>query len=228
MTTLVLLSGGLDSTVLATKISQETNHDAVGMGFFYHQRHYKELDAGQSVAEFLKIPYVIINVPDLFKGSSSPLIDQDESMPHMTYKELAETPGVSPTYVPNRNALFISMGVAYALAHGISEVAIATHAEDSRNWAYPDCTPEFNGAMSAAVYIGTYMKVRLSTPFQWLMKREIVNMGYWNSAPFFLSWSCYEGGEKACGKCPTCVERLQAFKDAGLVDPIDYEGDINR
>jgi 7-cyano-7-deazaguanine synthase len=225
MKAVVSLSGGLDSTVaLSMAHTRYSPNEIYGVSFSYGQRHMKELEAAERVSSFYGIPWEVISIPkDLFHGSNSTLIDPNEQMPHLTYKEISETPGVSPTYVPFRNAIFLSMLTARALILGAEEVWIGTHAEDARNWAYPDCTPEFNGAMANAIYVGTYMKVRLVTPLQWMMKSQVVGRGLVNQAPFHLTWSCYEGGIRACGKCPTCVERLQAFEENFSEDPIIYE-----
>jgi len=226
MKSLVLLSGGMDSVVLATlKMLKYGAENVSAVSFNYQQRHRKELKSAAAVVQELGLKeHTILTIPPtILDGSDSVLIDTGATMPQMTYQQIAETPGVSPTYVPFRNAMFLSMATALALKNGIDEVAIATHAEDARNWAYPDCTPEFNGAMTNAIYVGSYFKVRLSTPFQWIMKSEIVKIGLEIRSPFDLSWSCYEGREYACGKCPTCVERLAAFDANRAEDPLEYE-----
>jgi 7-cyano-7-deazaguanine synthase len=102
------------------------------------------------------------------------------------------------------------------------------HAEDARGWAYPDCTPEFIGAMQNAIYVGTYFKVRLIAPFQYMMKHEIIATGLRLGAPYHLTLSCYEGTSPACGRCPTCVSRLEAFRVNGVSDPIEYAFDRYR
>lgn len=212
--------------VLATKVaSLFPPADILAISMSYGQRHsQKELHAAQWISADLGIDFESIILPEIiFRRSTSTLIDPSQKMPQMTYQEIQETQGVSPTYVPFRNGIFLSIATAIALTRGIENVYIATHAEDSQNWAYPDCTPEFNGSMASAIYIGTYMRTRVLTPFQWMMKSDIVRLGLELSAPFHLSWSCYEGREKACGKCPTCVERLEAFRLNNAIDPITYE-----
>lgn len=95
--------------------------------------------------------------------------------------------------------------------------------DDGANWAYPDCTPEFNGSMASAIYIGTYHKVRLLTPLQWLTKTDVIVLGRAIDAPLHLTYSCYEGRLEHCGLCPTCVNRIEAFKRSGFNDPTHYE-----
>ena len=101
------------------------------------------------------------------------------------------------------------------------------HAEDAHNWAYPDCTPEFIGAMANAMYVGSYHKVRLITPHEWRTKAEVVAAGMKLDVPFGMTWSCYNGREYHCGVCPTCVGRIQAFAINGKRDTAGYEIEID-
>ena len=105
---------------------------------------------------------------------------------------------------------------------GFDLLYYGAHSEDAKNWAYPDCTPEFNGAMANAKFIGTYQKTRLVTPLQWMLKSEVVSLGAKLNLPFELTWSCYDGKEKHCGICPTCRARKVAFQQAGISDPTKY------
>lgn len=101
-------------------------------------------------------------------------------------------------------------------------IYLGIHADDGVNWAYPDCTPEFFGAMANAVYIGTYFKVRLRAPLLFDTKVEVVAKGTRLGVDYLNTWSCYEGGEKHCGQCPTCLSRKEAFELNGLADPTEY------
>jgi 7-cyano-7-deazaguanine synthase len=112
--------------------------------------------------------------------------------------------------------------VATQEAANLCGIYFGAHSEDAANWAYPDCTPEFIGAMANAIYIGSYMSIRLHTPIQWLMKHEIVTLGDKLGVPFETTWSCYKGEEHHCGTCPTCRSRRQAFEIAGVKDPTEY------
>jgi 7-cyano-7-deazaguanine synthase len=148
---------------------------------------------------------------------------------------------VSPTYVPFRNGTMLAAIAAYAQqwvnkfldtlekdkAHfdspeDLAAIYYGAHSEDAANWAYPDCTPEFNGAMANAIYIGTYRQIRLVTPLQWLTKEEVVRLGTRLGVPWENTWSCYKGELHHCGVCPTCRSRRQAFTAAGVVDPTYY------
>ena len=117
----------------------------------------------------------------------------------------------------------LAAAAALALVEKADYIYYGAHAEDARGFAYPDCTPEFNGAMANAIYVGTYHKVRLITPLQWSSKKEVVELAQRLESPIHLTYSCYAGREKHCGKCPTCVSRVEAFKLAGLKDPVEYE-----
>jgi 7-cyano-7-deazaguanine synthase len=134
-------------------------------------------------------------------------------------------------YVPFRNGFMISALASYVqgqFQHSLNKdkadwaIYFGAHAEDALNWAYPDCTPEFIGAMANAVYVGTYHKVRLITPLQWMNKADIIRKGTELNVPWNLTWSCYAGGSLHCGVCPTCRARRQGFIAAGVNDPTPY------
>ncbi|MGO8685037.1 MAG: 7-cyano-7-deazaguanine synthase QueC [Thermoleophilia bacterium] len=221
MKAVVLLSGGLDSTLCATMAEREFHEGALALTILYGQKHEREVGAAERVAAHLHMPHETVQLEAcLFAGGGSALIDPGEEVPSIGYDEIA---GVSPLYVPFRNGIFLSMATAFALKHDASYVYFGAHAEDAQRWAYPDCTPEFIGAMANAIYVGTYHKVRLLTPLQWMDKKEIVHAGQLIGSPVHLTWSCYRGGEVACGACPTCRSRLAAFQANGMEDPIAYE-----
>lgn len=244
----VLLSGGIDSTtclVLAkTAVDQfnagliSTEDDAaevIAVSVNYGQRHKKEIDAAKSIATAYGIQHFILKAPEM---PNVMLTDLNKEVPHTTYDQIK---GVSPTYVPFRNGLLISMLASWA--HGLllaegeangvpkedhtkpeheSFLYWGAHAEDAQGWAYPDCTPEFSGSMANAIYVGTYGMLRLLTPLQYMKKDEIILQGTKYGAPYALSWSCYKGEELQCGQCPTCNARKDGFKRAGITDPTHY------
>lgn len=221
MKAVVVLSGGLDSCVALTQtLKKATSVRAIS--FYYGQRHQKELQAARDISSELGVEH---EVRDVILGHSGLLMEHDREMVHATYEELKAAEGPSPTYVPYRNGSFLSLATSYALAEGMDTVVAGMHAEDAHNWAYPDCTPEFIGAMQNAIYIGTYMQVRLVCPFTYMTKAQIVELGLKIGAPLDLTWSCYESGKVACGRCPTCIGRLEAFKANGVQDPIMYSWD---
>ena len=219
----VLLSGGADSTTcLAMAVKEYGRENVKALSLFYGQKHKVELDCAKEIAQYYGIEHEILQLPNVFAGAGSTLVDSDKPNPEVTYEELAKSSGVSPTYVPFRNGNLISVATAMALRDGAEAIYYGPHSEDARAWAYPDCTAEFNGAMANAIYVGTYHKVRLITPLQWMTKAEVIKKAHDIGAPMWLTHSCYNGERPACGKCPTCIGRIEAFKSIGLVDPIEY------
>jgi 7-cyano-7-deazaguanine synthase len=229
MKSVVLLSGGMDSTAVLAQAIADGSDEIHCVSCRYGSKHQdsENLAAMQVVDHYrfnvgLKsLFHQVVSMPDVFRGAKSALMGEVE-MPHLTYAEIATSVGPSPTVVPFRNANLISVAAAIASAQEASYVYIAAHGEDARNWAYPDCTPEFMGAMANAVYVGTYHQVQLRFPFIWMLKWEVCKRGMELDAPLHLTWSCYEGGLVQCGKCPTCIERKDAFERAGYADPTQY------
>jgi len=214
-----LLSGGLDSTVALARAVDEFGFQHVeAVSVNYGQRHVKELDSARAVCNYYDIPHHIMEITDM---PSSMLTDSSRAIPNASYADLPE--GVSPTYVPFRNGQLLSKIAAKAsMYEGNSVIFAGMHAEDAARDAYPDCNFQFLGAMAAAIYIGTYHKVRCNFPLVSMYKHEIVRMGYALQAPLQHTWSCYAGGVLHCGTCPTCRARKKAFQKAGVFDPTTY------
>lgn len=226
MRILVVHSGGLDSTTaLAMAVREHGSPNVEAISFEYGQRHDVELKCAYDLARFYEVEHTIRSVP---LGQGGVLMDSSSPMPQMTYAEIKEAEGPSPTYVPYRNGTFLSLAASHALETECQEIWCGMHAEDAHNWAYPDCTPEFIGAMQNAIYIGTYHKVRLLAPFTYATKADIVLAGMRLRVPYERTHSCYEGRRPACGTCPTCISRLEAFKQAGFIDPLQYAFDQYR
>ena len=151
---------------------------------------------------------------------ASMLTERSAEIPDISYDDIE---GVSPTYVHFRNGQLISAITAYASADKEAEVIyFGAHSEDAANWAYPDCTPEFIGAMANAVFIGTYKQLRLIAPLTYLDKAGVVRLGTELGVPFANTWSCYKGEAEHCGICPTCRSRREAFIKADIEDPTIY------
>ena len=224
----ILLSGGLDSTT-ALYIAMNEAHwsgSVEGVSIDYGQRHKKEIEYAARICAGLNIRHSVLKMPDLLADSM--LTDGSVNIPNVTYDQIK---GMSPTYVPFRNGLMLSMLAAHAQKWTMDKdenevleagIYFGAHAEDAANWAYPDCTPEFIGAMANAIFIGSYQSVRLYAPLMHMVKTDIVLLGQGLRVPFVNTWSCYAGGELHCGSCPTCHARHQAFKAAGIVDPTPY------
>jgi 7-cyano-7-deazaguanine synthase len=224
----VLLSGGLDSTTALAQAIADGAKAVTCVSVQYGSKHNtREARAARDVVQYYShsvfVDLEIVNMPSrIFQSGKSALMNEID-MPHQTYKELMEGEGPSPTVVPFRNANLISIATAIAIRDEAPYVYAGMHAEDAHNWSYPDCTPEFLGAMANAVYVGSYHAVRLVFPFIWMGKDDIVTRAMSMSVPLDLTYSCYEGHEYHCGQCPTCVERKEAFRSAGVEDPTEYE-----
>ncbi|KKL84234.1 hypothetical protein LCGC14_1966770 [marine sediment metagenome] len=224
---LILASGGVDSAVCMSLAFRDCDTIA-GVSFQYGQKHSKEIEHARRLCKYFGAEHFLVDLPDIFKGSGSALMPGDDvEMPHLTYAEIMEGDGPSPTVVPFRNANLLSAATTVAIVKGFDQLYWGPHATDARHNAYPDCTPEFAGSMAAAIQIGSYGAVRLNVPLQWLTKREVVRLGLKLLTPFGRTWSCYAGGEKQCGECPTCVERIDAFANNHVIDPVGYASEID-
>jgi 7-cyano-7-deazaguanine synthase len=217
MKALVLFSGGLDSTVLATQMKQEATETRL-LSIDYGQRHAKELDHSQKVADHLGLVHEILKLPQLGQilGGSS-LTDKSITLPEGHYAEES----MKSTVVPNRNMILLALAGGHALSLGFDTIAYAAHAGD--HTIYPDCRPEFADAMDKALGLADWKDLNLHRPYVEMTKSDLVSLGEELNAPLQLTWSCYAGGEIHCGKCGTCVERKEAFALANIPDPTKYE-----
>ncbi|SFH52109.1 7-cyano-7-deazaguanine synthase [Pseudobutyrivibrio sp. OR37] len=227
MKALVLISGGLDSTTcLALAVKEYGNENVVGLSIFYGQRHDKEIKAADAVCDYYKVEYITLDLSTMFQFSDCSLLKHsDEEIPEGAYElQLKETNGKPvSTYVPFRNGLFLSSAAAIALSKGCSKIYYGAHADDAAGNAYPDCSSDFNNAMNTAIYEGSGKQLQIEAPFIGLNKAGVVKMGLELNVPYELTWSCYEGHDKACGRCGTCIDRKKAFELNGTTDPIAYE-----
>lgn len=197
----VLLSGGLDSTVLLHDLVADMKN-VHALSFFYWQRHQKEIQVARSFARELGVPWKTIDLPgDIFRGA----LMGDCAMPHGKYDDAQ----MSATVVPNRNMVMLSAAAAYAITHNLDAICYAAHADD--NAVYPDCRPSFIGAMQNALELCHYTPIKLVAPFASLHKRDIVALGRELGVDLDRTWSCYEGGAEPCGKCGACDARARAF-----------------
>lgn len=224
----VLLSGGLDSAVAAT-IAKCERYDIYALTIDYGQRHKKEIEAAKAIADSLRAKeHKVIAVP-LGEFGGSALTDPRMALPKgRTMAEIGT--GIPTTYVPARNTVFISLGLAYAESIGANAVFIGAHALDYSG--YPDCRPEYFDAWNELTKLATKIGVdgkpiRIHAPLVGWTKTKIVETGLDLQAPMGRSWSCYDGGEKACGVCDSCQLRLRAFAEAGSKDPIAYAVESN-
>lgn len=221
------LSGGMDSTALATNFLDEGD-DVIALMVHYGQKHSKELQQAALVIEHLQnrfgirqgkeyritpFPLDLGSVSSVFTGSA---LTSEKEVPegHYAAKNMVQT------IVPNRNMVLLSLAVAVAVQTGADAVAFGAHKGDHD--VYPDCRKEFIDAMKLSVELATEKRVSVLAPFHDFFKYEIAAFGASIHTPFNLTWSCYKGEEFHCGRCATCVERLEALHIAGVDDGLHY------
>ena len=215
-----LLSGGLDSsTVIYYAKSQ--NYELYALTFNYGQRHFKEIEAAKKIAEAVGAREHKILKIDLTQIGSSALTDQNMEVP--TNRDIEEMSNDIPiTYVPMRNTIFLAFAAAYAEVIGATTIFAGMNIVDYSG--YPDCRPEYVKAMERVIHPGSKAQnITIKTPIIRMNKREIIQLGNKLGVPYEKTWSCYKGEDKACGKCDSCILRLNGFEEAGLIDPIEYQ-----
>lgn len=228
---LVLNSGGLDSTTcVAMAIEKHGIDNVITASLYYGQKHDKELKCAEEIANYYKVPHIEEDISNVMKYAKDvcTLVKGGKEIQHTSYEEQikANKDGRVDTYVPFRNGLFLSIAAAYAdsIFPGEDvEIYYGAHADDAAGNAYADCTPEFAEAMDRAINLGTYGKISVVRPLINWNKAQVVKEGLRLNAPYHLTWSCYEGGEKQCGVCGTCRDRKAAFEANGVEDPVPYE-----
>lgn len=209
---LVLSSGGVDSTTCIGLAVQKYGKDnVITASLYYGQKHDKELQCAKKIADYYGVKHIEEDISNVMKYAKDvcTLIKGGGAIEHKSYAEqIAENgEGRVATYVPFRNGLLLSIATAYAdsLFPGEDvEIYYGAHADDAAGEAYADCSPEFADAMDKAINIGTYGKIHICRPLINMNKAEVVKTGLAIDVPYELTWSCYEGGEKACGTCGTC------------------------
>lgn len=216
----VCLSGGMDSSVCAALAARD--YEAYALHFSYGQRtEVRELVSARAVAEALGIQHFLPLQMGLFREiGGSALTDASIAVPNAPAAEAIGS-SIPVTYVPFRNAHFLSAAVSWAEVIGAKQIFIGAVEQDSSG--YPDCRPQYYEAFQRLIETGTRDgDIEVVTPLIRLKKSEIVRLGLELKAPFDLTWSCYSGEDQACGLCDSCVLRLRAFHDAGVRDPIPY------
>ena len=217
----VLLSGGLDSTTtLAQALADGCRVTA--LSFRYGQRHTKELISAENVCKHYGVQHVVIDLN--LSSFRSALTRDDIDVPMDREGDLASE--IPITYVPARNIVFLSIAAGLCESVDADRIYIGANVVDYSG--YPDCRPEFFEAFEKMINVGTKAGVeghpiKIETPILRCSKADIVRLGKKLGAPLHLTWSCYEGGEKACGKCDSCQLRLKGFEEAGYRDEIEYE-----
>ncbi|AOS46105.1 7-cyano-7-deazaguanine synthase [Lacunisphaera limnophila] len=217
MKTVVIFSGGMDSTILVYDLIARGDTVKV-LSVDYGQRHAKEIVCAKGIAAQLGIEHRVADlrsITPLLAGSS--LTSADIAVPEGHYAE----DNMKATVVPNRNMIMLAVATGWAISMRFDAVAFGAHSGD--HTIYPDCRPEFASLMDSAIRLADWNEVRLIRPFVGQTKAELAKRGAELKVPFERTWSCYKGGEFHCGVCGTCVERREAFHLAGLADPTTYD-----
>ena len=227
MKAVVLSSGGLDSTTcLGIAVDKYGADNVSTILVYYGQRHAKELDCAKMVARYYGVSHYEFDVANILKFSDSALLAKSKNtVAQSSYADQMKQSGSNKveTYVPFRNGLMLSVAASFAdsvYKKDDVELYIGVHKDDVVVSAYADCSASFINAMASAISIGTYGRIRLVAPFMDNEKKEIVRVGLDLKVPYHLTWSCYAGGQRPCGKCATCIDRAKAFAANKAQDPL--------
>ena len=212
---IIVLSGGMDSVTMLYEFASEIK---VAVSFDSGSKHNaKEIPFAALHCQRLGIQHIVIPLDFMTRYFKSSLLMGGEDIPEGNYDD----ENMKSTVVPFRNGIMLSVAAGLAESHGLKRLFIANHIGDHA--IYPDCRAGFIKAMSEAVSEGTYEHIRIEAPYTGINKTDIAKRGAKLGINYAETWSCYKGGEKHCGKCGTCMERKEAFREAGLIDPTIYE-----
>lgn len=204
----IVLSGGMDSTTL---LWDKKERIALAVTFDYGSRHNaREIECARKNCEILGIEHVVIPLDFMGKYFKSSLLIGGDDIPEGHYTD----ENMKSTVVPFRNGIMLAIAAGLAESRGLKRVMMANHSGDHA--IYPDCRPGFVAAMSRAISEGTYDSIEIDAPYTNITKSDIARIGKRIGVDYRLTYSCYKGGEKHCGKCGTCVERAEALRDAGI------------
>lgn len=212
----VIYSGGMDSYTVLNKAMQQ-GYDVHAVSFNYGQRHSKELLFAKKVCEQYKIEHKIVDISSINQLIGGSALTDDIDVPEGHYEE----DSMKTTVVPNRNMIMLSMAVGYAVSIEAEAVYFGAHSGDHA--IYPDCRTEFVDAMNDVCKIANYQAVEVRAPYLAASKIDILRDGLAMNLDYADTWTCYNGQEKACGRCGACQERLEAFAENNTVDPIAYQ-----
>lgn len=213
MKTVLILSGGLDSTTLLYRLLKE-GKEVEALSFNYGQRHKKELAMAAETCKRLNIAHKVVDITFLRELLDNSALTGNIAVPQGHYAD----ENMKLTIVPNRNMILASIAIGRAVNNGAGEVALGVHAGDHA--IYPDCRPEFLEALRAIAKIANYQPVEIYAPFSNIDKGGIVAEGIKLGVDYGLTWTCYSGLEEPCGKCGSCVERAEAFAKNNVKDPL--------
>lgn len=223
MKALVLSSGGVDSTTcVGIAVEKYGKENVVTLSMSYGQKHSKELQAAQNVADYYGLEHISLDLAAIFQYSDCSLLSHSkEEIPEQSYSEQLKHTDGKPvsTYVPFRNGLFLATAASVALSKECQVIYYGAHSDDAAGSAYPDCSPAFHQAMGEAIYEGSGRQLTIEAPLIHFNKAQVVKEGLRLGVPYELTWSCYEGKEKPCGVCGTCIDRAKAFEANHVKDP---------
>jgi 7-cyano-7-deazaguanine synthase len=212
----LILSGGMDSTTLLCDLIDQ-KFDLHAITFDYNQKHKNEISCAKKICKKLKIPHKIVDISVLNDIAPSCLTREQWDIPEGNYAEES----MKQTVVPNRNMVFLSLAASYAIGIGANHLFYAAHAGD--HTIYPDCRPAFVSAMGTVFHLCDWNDVIFEAPYQYWTKGDIVKRDLSLGVDYSMTWTCYKGEKFSCGKCGSCTERLEAFREAGIADPIKYQ-----
>lgn len=218
MKVVVIYSGGMDSFTILNKAVKD-GHDVLAVSFDYGQRHGKELHYAAGVCKDLNITHNVVDISGMqsLMSNSSLMAASDVEIPEGHY----ESDNMKSTVVPNRNMILIALAIAYAVNENAAQVWYGAHSGD--HTIYPDCRPEFVEAMAKASLLANFEPISVVAPYLMQNKIDILRDGLAMDLDYGQTWTCYNGRKLACGKCGSCVERLEAFEKNNAVDPLTYE-----
>jgi 7-cyano-7-deazaguanine synthase len=218
----VLLSGGLDSSTLLHYVTRRLGCPAVhALSFAYGQKHGRELDMARRQAERAGAKthrIVDLSVLAALSGGASALTDAGLAIPDLADLD-ARQRGQPSTYVPHRNLILLALAAAYAESCGLADVFYGAQAQDA--YGYWDCTVDFVGRMNDLLALNPGRAVVIHAPFTQWPKANVVRLGLELGVDYAITWTCYRGGRRPCGTCPSCGERREAFRQVGVPDPLE-------
>lgn len=214
MKTIIVLSGGMDSTTLLYRLIKKEGKEVKAISFDYGQKHKRELSQAAETCKALDIEHKIIDLSFLKALISNSALTSDVPVPEGHY----ESEGMKLTVVPNRNMIMASIAIGWAVNLEYDEVALGVHAGDHA--IYPDCRPEFIDALNHIATIANYRPISIYAPYLFVDKGDIAIEGAGMLVDYKHTHTCYKGGEVPCGACGACQERAEAFAKAGVPDPL--------
>lgn len=215
----VIYSGGMDSFTLLHR-ARTAGYEVHALSFNYGQRHVRELECAETVCNALGVPHKVVDMSPMASLMSGSALTDALDVPEGHYEE----DSMKATVVPNRNMILLSLATGYAVSVNAQAVWYGAHGGDHA--IYPDCRPEFVEKMDAVCRVANYEPVCIEAPYMKLDKGQILAEGLAMDLDYSQTWTCYNGRDQACGRCGSCVERLEAFASHGLKDPLPYEVEV--